>query len=270
VNYESGNIDFDGTVRIDGLIEDGFSVKARGSLFVKKSIGKCKIDVGGNLVVMGGIVGRSDASINVAGDLVALFIENSTVFVGKDLVVGETILHSEVAATGNLSMSGGRAAVIGGAVSVGGHITVRTIGGEATTRTIVRAGVKPERAKAISALRSEAVALEDKAAKIQDALRRFEHRAEGETEIGTEKIDQLRSTLSQIRARIKGLGESQKRIEMTVDQEARGAKVHVQDTAMAGTRIEIGGATLQLTAPVEYATFQRSGAEIKFFPFNAK
>lgn len=269
VNYEIGNIDFDGTVRVDGLIEDVFSVKARGSLFVKKSIGKCRIDVSGNVVVMGGILGRSEAEIMVGGDLVALFIGNSKVTVGKNLIVGEMIMHSDVSVGGNFSMTGGRAALVGGTVTVAGDITVRTIGGEAT-RTVVRAGVNPALLKTLSDQRAESILLEEKLTKIHDALRRIEARAEDSVEVEGEKIELLRSSHSQLRARIKALADGIRSLEAAINEGARHARINVLETAMSGTRIEIGNAVLHLTAPVEYATFRLSGDEVRFSPYSER
>lgn len=269
VNLSTGNINFDGTVRIDGLIEDNFSVSARGSLFVKKSIGKCRIDVAGNLVVIGGILGRNEADIRAGGDVVALFIEHSRVWAGRDLVVGEVILHSDVTAGRNLMMNGNRGAFIGGRAITGGDITLRTLGGEGSTRTHVRAGVKPDLQKTLNEMESEMHDLEEKLSKIRDALKLMETRG-AQIADAERKRTLLMQTESQIRSRIRVLSDALKNLGNRIEIDSMHSRIHVLDTALPGTRVEIGSTHLLLPTEVHYATFKKTAGEIKVFAYSER
>lgn len=270
VNYAVGNIDFAGTVCVDGLVEDAFSLRASGSAFVKKSIGKCRVEVGGNLVVVGGILGRQEADIRVGGDLIALFVEHSKILVRGELMVHELILHSDVAVGGNLVMNGSRAALVGGSAFAGGDVTVRAIGGEGTSRTHIRAGIRLELLEQMRSLKATQAEDEGRLAKIEEALRAVEGRAGAPPPIAAHdpRVGQLRSTLVQLQSRLKTLRESLRALDASIAETSTGARVHVIDTAMAGTRIEIGTASLVLSAPVQYATFTRVGGEIKINPYS--
>lgn len=271
VNYETGNISYDGTVNIAGLIEDAFKVRAAGSLFVGKSIGKSEVEVGGNLVVAGGILGRGEARIATRGDLVALFVENAHVEVAGNLLVNEMILHSNVTVGGDLVMTGARAALVGGVVAVQGSITVKQIGGEGTTRTHLRAGVPIALWRRISGLQKEIETAEDALRRIDDALKAAT-RSEGEARSAhlEARLGELRGTRPQLDSRIHSLKESLREAEKRLDEAPASAAIHVFEIAMPGTRIEIGGASLLLTAPSKYTTFRRIGTEIKVGPYAGK
>lgn len=270
VNYEVGNIDFAGTVCVDGLVEDAFSLKASGSAFVRKSIGKCRVEVGGNLVVVGGILGRQEADIRVGGDLVALFVEHSRLLVHGELMVHELILHSDVVVGGHLVMNGTRAALVGGSAFAGGDVTVRSVGGEGTTRTHIRAGVRIEHLEQVRTVRAAQAEDEEKLGKVEEALRALDHRGGSTPTVaaGDPRIAQLRATQAQLQSRLKAHREALRALDAALTQTSIGARVHVLGTAMAGTRIEIGAASLVLSAPVQYATFTRVGSEIKMNPYS--
>ena len=269
VNLETGNIDYNGTVRVDGLIEDGFSVTTKGSLFVKKSIGKCRIDVAANLVVIGGILGRDEAVIKTGGDIVALFIEHSSVRAGRDVVVGEVILHSDVIAGRNLMMNGTRGAFIGGHVSTGSNITVRTLGGEGATRTHVRAGVKPDLLESTRSMDAELHDLEEKLAKIREALKLMETKGSQIADIERKRVLLMQSE-AQIRTRIRVLSDALKNLGNKIETDSAHARIHVLDTALSGTRVEIGSTHLLLPTDVHYATFKKMAGEIKIFTYSER
>jgi uncharacterized protein (DUF342 family) len=270
VNYEVGNIDFEGTVCIDGLVEDAFTIRAGGSLFVRKSIGKCRVHAGGNVVVVGGILGRQEAEITAGGDLVALFVENAKLDVGGNLVVEEVILHSDALVGGDLVMSGARASLVGGVTIVGGDVTVRSIGGEATSRSNVRAGVPRELVLRERKDRAQIHDFEAKLVKIDEALKVVDQTSSGgDAAPGPlqARIAQLRATRAQMQARLRLLRDSLRSIDHEIDAHAARAAIHVIDMAMPGTRIEIGTASLVLNTPVQYATFRRHGGEVHVYPY---
>ena len=266
VNFAVGNIDFDGTVRVDGLVEDGFVIRCRGSAFVRKSLGKCRVEIGENLVVIGGILGRYEADVRAGGDLVALFIENSHVFAGGNLTVGELILHSDVMAGGDILMNGARGALIGGSAVAGGNVVVRAIGGEGTSRTNVTAGVNPELADERREVERKVREEEEKLGKVTQALEAL-RKAGTRSEEAAGQEAQLVAGAERLRAQVKALRVHVRDLEERIATEAPKAVISVSDTAMACTRIEIAGAWTILNAPTRFVTFYKVGNEIKMEPF---
>ena len=269
VNYSTGNIDFNGTVCIDGLVEDSFSVKAGGSIIVKKSIGKCKISAGGNVTVLGGILGRQEAEIDIDGDLVALFIENAKLKVKGNLITSEMILHSNAIVGGEIFLNGVRAALVGGSVTAGRDITVRSIGGEGTSRTSVRAGVKYKYAVKQLELKEEMARIDSIIEKIDTAIKQVESNKETSSDyVNTTK--QLITRKNQIQLHLKALREESRTLENEIDLNSAHASINVYELVMPGTKIEIGNTSMVISNNIKYVTFKKLGVKINVMPYEGK
>lgn len=267
VDYSTGNIDFDGTIRIDGLIEDTFTVRGNGSLFVKKSIGKSDVKVSGNLVIMGGILGRGEAKIEAGGDIAAFFIEHARVYAEGNLTVGELILHSEVFSAGEITLNGTRAALVGGTAFSAGNITVRTIGGQGTSRTHLWAGVDPKTYFRLSAQRSEYERENERLEKIKAAISGIEKNADSISDEAFQNLERLKSVEEQLKSRVQMHRGQIRDIEVKIGESSNSALIHVLDLAHPGTKIQIGPAVYVLNNPITFSTFRRVGNEIKFGPY---
>ena len=79
VDFQVGNVDFDGDVLIRGDVLDLFQVQARRGVVVQGLIEGARIECGGDLTVAGGIAGKQKAVLSVGGKLRARFIDNATV-----------------------------------------------------------------------------------------------------------------------------------------------------------------------------------------------
>jgi len=130
VNYSTGNIDFDGSVSVEGTVADGFTVRASGDVQVGKTVGRGKLHAGRNLVLIAGF----------AGDL-----EGAKVEVDGDLIVTEAVLHSELEVGGNLILSEGRGEITGGTAMIAGGISCKRIGNVYAGSTRIFAGCPPEK-----------------------------------------------------------------------------------------------------------------------------
>jgi len=92
VNFETGNIRFDGSVVIEGSIADGFVVEAGGDIQVGNSVGKATLKAGGSILLKTGINGNGKDTIACGGDLFAKYIESSTVNCQGNVLVEEAII----------------------------------------------------------------------------------------------------------------------------------------------------------------------------------
>src|SRR5205823_5705067 len=79
VDLTTGNIDFPGNVVIDADVADGFTVTAAGDLLVNGVAAACKLESGGTLVLMNGMMGKGTGEIIAHGPLEAGFLRDCTV-----------------------------------------------------------------------------------------------------------------------------------------------------------------------------------------------
>ncbi len=143
VNYETGNIHFEGSVVIEGSIADGFIVESSGDIQVGNGVGKATLKAGGNILLKTGINGNGEGTIDCGGDLFAKYIESCTVTCRGNVLVEEAIMHSRVTAFKHCVLNGRRSEVIASELIVGGSFWCKKLGNfnEASTRLSV--GVEP-------------------------------------------------------------------------------------------------------------------------------
>ncbi len=143
VNYETGNIRFDGSVVVEGSVADGFIVEAGGDLQVASSVGKATLKAAGSILLKTGINGNGEGRIDCGGDLLAKYIESCTVNCRGNVLVEEAIMHSRVTAFRHCVLNGRRSEVIASELVVGDSFWCKKLGNfnEAVTRLAV--GVEP-------------------------------------------------------------------------------------------------------------------------------
>lgn len=158
VDMHSGNVTFDGTLRVNGDIKTGMTVRVTGDVIVSGTIEAAHVEAGGNVVVKGGIIGKAEgthqsadnaateARVRCKGSLHARFIESAVVEAGTEVKVESGIRQSDVAAGTSIvagSPKGGQGNITGGRCRA--QLAVRTaiLGGAAGAATIVQVGTNP-------------------------------------------------------------------------------------------------------------------------------
>ncbi|MDR1572007.1 MAG: FapA family protein [Clostridiales Family XIII bacterium] len=136
VNMSTGNIRFKGDVIVRGSVSEGFSVECGGNLTVRGSIGNAEIRAGGNLIVSEGVNGGRMKKVAVGGFMKCRYIENGSIEVRGD-IFSDYIIDSNVSCRGNITLSGGKAVLVGGRTSVLGVLQANYIGNERGIRTRV-------------------------------------------------------------------------------------------------------------------------------------
>jgi len=141
VDFESGNVRFDGAVRVLGSVIGGFSVHASGDVEVRGVVEDATIHCGGNLHIRGGFLGRGKGVAKVCGETHIRFLENQTVICQGDVHIAEEIIFGNVVSGGEVQVRYGKGAIIGGMVSAVKGICVKTAGNMHNQKTILIAGL---------------------------------------------------------------------------------------------------------------------------------
>jgi len=141
VDFETGNIAFNGDVLIKGDINDLFSVQTGGDLNIEGTIEAAQIECRGSLAVKRGISGKEKGVIEVQKDFTAKYLSNVQVWVKGDIEIESEIVNTNLNCRGNIKLQ--RGAIHGGQVSAAGNIEAPNIGSPAGVRTIIRSAVDP-------------------------------------------------------------------------------------------------------------------------------
>lgn len=137
-----GNIDFVGSVVINGNVHSGFRIKAGGTVEVRGSVDDATIIAGGNVILSYGMQGTEHSKIVASGNVIAKFLQNVEVEAGGN-VITEAILHSKVTAGDSIKVENGKGTIVGGSASATNIIVARSIGSPMGTVTAIQIGVSP-------------------------------------------------------------------------------------------------------------------------------
>jgi uncharacterized protein len=175
VNYETGNIDFDGTVLVNGTIADGFSVKAGGSIQVGQSVGKVFLEAGQDVILKAGMNGNHlEGNISCKGNIYARFIEGTNIECRGNLFAEEAVMNSTVKVGKNLLLVGRRAELIGGEAIIGKSLRCKKIGNDSGIKTKINIGYDPETLRLIAELKRKIEENKDKLAEILENRQKLE------------------------------------------------------------------------------------------------
>ena len=140
IDHASGNVDFDGGVRIKGNIKKTASVVCTGNLVVDGGIYGSFIKAA-NVTAKGGVRLTDGGVLTTDGDLKAEFAENSTIKVKRDLILSEALLHCHVAVGGDIEMDKKGSSIAGGSVFVCGDLSTFKVGFPNENKTKVHLGL---------------------------------------------------------------------------------------------------------------------------------
>jgi hypothetical protein len=262
VDYETGNIDFDGSVVVEKDIADRFVVKAGGDVQVGGGVGRATVEAGGNVLLKRGINGGGEGRIECGGNLFAKYVESSTVACKDHVFVEEAIMHSRISAWKHCVLNGRRAEIIGCAIIVGGTLWCKKLGSIAEAPVHVSVGVSPDFLLEYRRTNMELAEREDRLERVHQQLEQVERAlAEGHS---AEKLDQAREQLAgeatSLTEEVRGLRRSyhEMRDQLTA---SRKSMVVVEDTVYKGATITFGS--------VEYRAPDR-GARKTIFRFDGR
>jgi len=138
VGYNTGNIDFIGSVSIKGDVINTFDIVAGKDILIKGHIESSKIIAGGTLE-FGGVSASNEGLLQSQGNMVAKYIDAANIICYNNLEVKNEIIDSEIKVRGRVEVTKG--SIIGGKVTALGGIESRMLGSEVGMKTKLIAGI---------------------------------------------------------------------------------------------------------------------------------
>lgn len=151
VNNSTGNIEYNGSVVVEGNVFSGFSVIAKGNIEIFGICEGAHIESQADIFLHAGVMGHEKAEIIAEGDITAKFIDSATVSAGGSIATN-SVMHSDVDCVKNLVCSGKNGLLVGGRICVGEKIEASIIGAPMATVTILEVGSTPSRLASFRAL----------------------------------------------------------------------------------------------------------------------
>lgn len=141
VDFNTGNIAFNGNVLVHKGVRDRFTIEAEQDIEVRGLIEAATIAAGGDLRALGGFAGREQGTASVGGSLHAKYLDAVRARVRGNLRVDNEIINCNTTILGGIDSPNG--ALIGGESSVAGPVEIGELGAEGQPVTLLRIGVVP-------------------------------------------------------------------------------------------------------------------------------
>jgi uncharacterized protein (DUF342 family) len=169
IDYNTGNIDFQGSVKVLGSIISGFSLKATANIQIEGVVEDAYVEAGGDVLVKGGIRGRGNKTVKAGGMVSALFIEQASVE-AKGNIFAKEILHSHLTSGDQVTAIKGKGLIFGGKIIATNLIHANTIGADSDIRTELVVGFDPHQKAELEAMKEQRKRHESTLTEIEIAL----------------------------------------------------------------------------------------------------
>ncbi|WP_411787917.1 FapA family protein [Halobacillus rhizosphaerae] len=239
LNLKTGNLDFVGSIEINGNVPSGFHLKADGDIKILGMVEGAEIIAGGSVYVGEGVSGLGKAVIQAGLDIRVGYINQAAIEAGQNLFVENSILHSHCVAKDSIYCQKGN--IIGGTLSAGVRIEAKDIGNRMSTPTGLYLGVNKkveEKVKKFTQLKNQKLEEKSKLHKLGEML--INKINQGENRI-KDKITLLRqkNSLSSVEEEIEDLTSTLSAMDAVMG-EVQGASVEVSGTLFANTNLGFG------------------------------
>lgn len=264
VDNSTGNIEFEGSVQINGNVCSGFCVKAKGNVIIKGVVEGATVLAEGDIAITKGMNGMNKGRLEAGGNIITKFLENANAS-ARGYVSAESILHSKVTAGSEINVTGKYGFITGGHACAGFKVSAKNLGANLGATTIVEVGVNPKLKEEYQAMQEELLEIQKAIQKTQPILINFaEKRAKG-ANFSPEQIKYIRSLIIMVEDKKKELEEKNKKWEELRDafEGQNDAFVEVTGEAFPGTVIMIKDVSMSLRSNYHHCRFKRIGGDVK-------
>jgi uncharacterized protein len=269
VDFSVGNIECIGNVKVMGNVLDGFRIHAEGDIEVKGNIGAADLFAKGNIFVHGGIQTRGKGTIQCGGTVRTKYIQNSIVRAGCDVLVQDSIMHSDVSANRSVRVEGKKAVIVGGITRAGETVHTKHLGSPMATPTEVEVGVRPDLRDALAKIDQKHKELADTREKSKKAMELLDNLVKQGKVLPPDKAQlrgNLEKTLLSVEHEMEQLSLRRLEIEAEIAQ-TNLATIVAEEQVNPGVRVVIRQQIAYVRDPKKRVVFRIEAGEIGCYPY---
>lgn len=267
VDFSTGNLDYEGSIQVDGNVAENFEVKAGGNVIVNGLVEGARIVAGGDIVIAKGMNGMQKGFLKAGGNVIVKFLENVRVAAGG-YVEAEAIMHSKVSAGTEVRVEGRKGVIVGGYVQGGVKVVAKTIGAGMGSGTIIEVGVNPLVKTQYTSMVKAQEELNKTVRNAETILGSFKEKLAKGVQFNEGQIKYIKSVAKLVEekgAELKSMNERMERFR-TLMEVQKMAEVVANNEIHPGTTIIIGDASRTLQSSFQYCKFVREKGEITMKP----
>ncbi len=264
VDISTGNIDFPGSVVVNGNVSGNFSIKATGHVSISGWVEAANIQSDGDILIQGGMNGTGGGSLEAGGNIMAKYLENVFAMAGGEIISG-SVLHSEVLAGIAVRAEGKKGNIMGGRVSAGDRIDAGSLGGPIGIDTVLEVGGDPRIRREKRVLQEEisefTVEFQRKEAVFLSLQKKNSPVYKGRP-LNPQQMEMLGSYLAQEKQELEAKKKRLKEVLVLLRQPVEGV-VEVSGVVYPGAVILVGDAVLKVQQTYKQCRFTRHKSEIR-------
>ena len=267
VDFGLGNLNFDGEIRVEGSVVQGFSVKAGSDITIAGDIeAGCAVTAAGNITVGRGIEGRR-TQVTASGTVRVGFVREATVVAGGDIVLREYAHQARLRAGGRIEISGGDdrrgGSAVGGSLWTRAGIRAHTAGSPGHVQTLLMAGADPEDMRKLDELKKKAdssynqfrALLEPFGMTRVDVLQ-IKNRIAAAVGPRRKLLAGKAKQLGQVAQLYKQLATACEELERKMTTQEQDAEIEIRDKAFPGVEIRLQSHALKLVEEIDSPCFR--------------
>ncbi len=261
VGVATGDIDFDGSVFVQGDVKQGFKVVATGDIEIKGNVSGGEV-TGRSIIISGGITGANRGKVQAENDVRAAFAENAVIEAGRDIYIADVCLHSTLRAGKKINVEGKGGKIIGGLTVSGEEVNAREIGNDAFVITRVSVGVDPNLQKEYHEVCKSYKEGKKKLLHITQTLNTLAKI--DMSKLPQERLDQINAiTRSQFPIAGQLKRDEQKILELEEKlAEMKNGKIRVDDIIYPGSRLSVNSVVKNVNEEYRHCTMYLNEGEI--------
>jgi len=171
VGLDSGNIIFNGTVRVTGSVHPGFKVQADSDIIIEQDVEDAQLIAGGDITVKLGVVGKESVRLLAKGNISARFLQNAKVEAGKSVIVDDSIVNCDIVSYDTITVKSKAGKIVGGKIAALYEINAAIMGTQAETNTSLTVGRNFILEKEINKKRNEIIIIKGRVEEINTSIK---------------------------------------------------------------------------------------------------
>ncbi len=202
VDYETGNINYKGSVVIGGAVKSGFKVEADGDIEIHGNVQDAEIISKNDVIIRGGCAGTGNGKIRAGGDISIKFVENQILTANNDIIIDGNSYHAKLSAGRSILSKGHKSMIVGGSCEAKLSVETTQLGSVACVSTIIKVGIDPKMAERIKQVDDEIEKTKDSQEKIEKSvIFLYKMKIDGKGKLPTDKaqlltkLENLKNTL---------------------------------------------------------------------------
>jgi len=264
VDNSTGNIEFEGSVQINGNVISNFEVHAKGNVIVNGVVEGAILVAGGDIIIARGMNGMGKGRLEAGGNIISKFLENAEAH-AQGYIQTESILHSNVSSGTYIEVDGKHGFITGGHVIAAEKLGVKTLGSEMGASTVIEVGANPKLKEEYQKLQKTAAEVQKVLLSTRSILTTYAEKKAKGVSLTAEQLEYLKSVILLDNTKKKELESTEKRIEEIQEKLSlqNNAYVEVRGQVFPGAKIIIGELSMVVQSTNRACRFEKVRGNVK-------